>query len=169
MTPELFPNLIAHFLPPIHTDRLSTVRFRHLEKLAAHVDLQREFETKSSQVALAPVVAQAVRSANVEIAKRSAPSGWSNAQKPSSGGETNNLAPGASAGDFVSAQGSVAVGTGAGGAVLVDGSNKSISLQPISVSVGAGLNLSAGIGSLNLQYMPVTPSRPFPRLPRAAW
>jgi hypothetical protein len=82
---------------------------------------------------------------------------------------TNNLAPGALAGDFVGAQGSVAVGAGAGGAVLVGGSNRSISLQPISVSVGTGLNLSAGIGSLNLQYMPVTPSPPFPRLPRAAW
>jgi hypothetical protein len=80
-----------------------------------------------------------------------------------------NLAPGALAGDFVGAQGSVAVGAGAGGAVLVGGSNRSISLQPISVSVGSGLNLSAGIGSLNLQYMPVTPSPPFPRLPRAAW
>ncbi len=82
---------------------------------------------------------------------------------------TNDLAPGALAGDFVGAQGSVAVGAGAGGAVLVGGSNKSISLQPISVSVGTGLNLSAGIGSLNLQYMPVTPSPPFPRLPKTAW
>ncbi len=80
---------------------------------------------------------------------------------------TNNVAPGALAGDFVGAQGSVAVGAGAGGAVLVGGSNRSISLQPISVSVGTGLNLSAGIGSLNLQYMPVTTPPPFPRLPRA--
>lgn len=82
---------------------------------------------------------------------------------------TNNLAPGALAGDFVGAQGSVAVGAGAGGAVLVGGSNRSISLQPISVSVGTGLNVSAGVGSLNLQYMPVTPSPPFPRLPSTAW
>jgi hypothetical protein len=82
---------------------------------------------------------------------------------------TNNLAPGALAGDFVGAQGSVAVGAGAGGAILVGGSNRSISLQPISVSVGTGLNLSAGIGSLNLQYMPVTPSPPFLRIPRTAW
>jgi Protein of unknown function (DUF992) len=82
---------------------------------------------------------------------------------------SNDLAPGALAGDFVGAQGSVAVGAGAGGAVLVGGSNRSISLQPISVSVGTGLNVSAGVGSLNLQYMPVTPSPPFPRLPSAAW
>jgi hypothetical protein len=59
------------------------------------------------------------------------------------------------------AQGSVAVGAGVGGAVLIGGSNKSISLQPVSVSVGSGLNLSAGIGNLNLQYMPVTPPPPF--------
>jgi hypothetical protein len=82
---------------------------------------------------------------------------------------TNNLAPGALAGDFVGAQGSVAVGAGAGGAVLVGGSNRSISLQPISVSVGTGLNVTAGVGSLNLQYMPVTPAPPFPRIPRSAW
>jgi hypothetical protein len=69
--------------------------------------------------------------------------------------------PGALAGDYVGAQGSVAVGAGAGGAVLVGGSNNTISLQPISVSVGTGLNLSAGVGNLNLQYMPVTPPPPF--------
>lgn len=32
MTPELFPILIAHFLSPIHTDRLSTGRFRHFTR-----------------------------------------------------------------------------------------------------------------------------------------
>jgi len=73
---------------------------------------------------------------------------------------TNSIAPGALAGDFVGAQGSVAVGAGVGGAVLVGGSNNTISLQPISVSAGKGLNLSAGIGNINLQYMPVTPPPP---------
>ena len=34
---------------------------RYLEKLAARVDMQREFEAKSSQAALAPVVEQAAR------------------------------------------------------------------------------------------------------------
>lgn len=74
---------------------------------------------------------------------------------------TNQVGPGALAGDYVGAQGSVAVGAGPGGAVLVGGSNNTISLQPISVSVGTGLNLSAGLGNLNLQYMPVTPPPPF--------
>jgi len=74
---------------------------------------------------------------------------------------TKILGPGALAGDYVGAQGSVAVGAGAGGAVLVGGSNNTISLQPISVSIGTGVNVSAGLGNLNLQYMPVTPPPPF--------
>jgi hypothetical protein len=74
---------------------------------------------------------------------------------------TKTVGPGALAGDYVGAQGSVAVGSGAGGAVLVGGSNNTISLQPISASIGTGLNLSAGLGNLNLQYMPVTPPPPF--------
>ena len=39
---------------------------RYFEKLAARVDMQREFEAKSSQAALAPVVEQAARVARVE-------------------------------------------------------------------------------------------------------
>jgi len=74
---------------------------------------------------------------------------------------TNLVGPGALAGDYVGAQGSVAVGAGPGGAVLVGGSNNTFSLQPISVSVGTGVNVSAGLGNLNLQYMPVTPPPPF--------
>ncbi len=73
---------------------------------------------------------------------------------------TNAVAPGALAGDYVGAAGSVAVGAGAGGAILVGGSNKTISLQPISVSAETGLNLSAGLGNISLQYMPVTPPPP---------
>lgn len=82
---------------------------------------------------------------------------------------TNAVSPGALAGDYIGAQGSVEVGAGAGGAILVGGSNKSISLQPLSVSAATGLNLSAGIGNLNLQYMPVTPPPPFPRIPGLTW
>lgn len=74
---------------------------------------------------------------------------------------TRDIGPGALTGDYVGAQGSVAVGTGPGGAVLVGGSNNTISLQPISVSVGTGINVSAGLGNLSLQYMPVTPPPPF--------
>ncbi len=77
---------------------------------------------------------------------------------------TKSIGPGALAGDYVGAQGSVAVGAGVGGAVLVGGSNNTISLQPISVSVGTGLNVSAGLGNVSLQYMPVTPPPPFHRM-----
>lgn len=74
---------------------------------------------------------------------------------------TGVVGPGALAGDYVGAQGSIAVGAGPGGAVLVGGSDHTISLQPISVQIGTGLNLSAGIGNISLQYMPVTPPPPF--------
>ncbi len=77
---------------------------------------------------------------------------------------SRSIEPGALAGDYVGAQGSVAVGGGVGGAVLVGGSNNTVSLQPISVSVGTGVNLSAGVGNVNLQYMPVTPPPPFHRM-----
>ena len=74
---------------------------------------------------------------------------------------TGSIGPGTLAGDYVGAQGSVAIGAGPGGAVLVGGNNNTVSLQPLSMQVEAGLNLSAGIGNLNLQYMPVTPPPPF--------
>jgi hypothetical protein len=74
---------------------------------------------------------------------------------------TKSLSPGSLAGDYIGAQGSIAAGAGAGGAILVGGSDKAISLQPISMSVGSGVNLSAGLGNINLQYMPVTPPPPF--------
>jgi hypothetical protein len=73
---------------------------------------------------------------------------------------SDNVGPGALTGDYAGAQGSIAVGAGVGGAVLIGGSGKTISLQPISVSAGTGLNLSAGIGNISLQYMPVTPPPP---------
>ena len=81
---------------------------------------------------------------------------------------TNSVQPGALAGDYVGAEGSLAVGAGAGGALLVGGSNKTISLQPLSVSLGTGANLSAGIGNVSLQYMPVTPPPPPPAPPAKA-
>jgi len=80
---------------------------------------------------------------------------------------TGSIGPGALAGSYIGAQGSVAVGAGPGGAVLVGGSNNTISLQPISLQTESGLNLSAGLGGLNLQYMPATPPPPYHAHPRA--
>jgi hypothetical protein len=74
--------------------------------------------------------------------------------------------PGDLAGDYVGAQGDVAVGAGVGGALLVGGSQNAFSLQPVSFSLNSGLDLSVGFGKISLQYMPVTaapPLHPFKR------
>jgi hypothetical protein len=67
---------------------------------------------------------------------------------------TSNLAPGALAGEFVGATGSATVGVGAGANVLVGGSNRTISLQPLSLEGSTGLNVAGGIGALSLRYQP---------------
>jgi hypothetical protein len=65
-----------------------------------------------------------------------------------------NVGPGALAGDYVGATGSATVGVGAGANVLVGGSNRSISLQPLSIEGNTGLNVAAGIGAITLQPAP---------------
>jgi hypothetical protein len=67
---------------------------------------------------------------------------------------TSDLAPGALAGEFVGATGSATVGVGAGANVLVGGSNRTISLQPVSFEGSTGLNVAAGIGAISLRYEP---------------
>jgi hypothetical protein len=73
---------------------------------------------------------------------------------------TSNLAPGALAGNFVGATGSATVGVGVGANVLVGGSNRTISLQPVSIEGSTGLNVAAGIGAISLRYQPQTGHRP---------
>ena len=48
-------------------------------------------------------------------------------------------------------QGSASIGVGAGGNVLVGGSNNTIALQPLSVQGQVGLNVAAGLESLELR------------------
>ncbi len=67
---------------------------------------------------------------------------------------TSNLAPGALAGEFAGATGSATVGVGAGANVLVGGSSRTISLQPVSFEGSTGLNVAAGIGAISLRYQP---------------
>lgn len=67
---------------------------------------------------------------------------------------TANLAPGALSGNFVGATGSATVGVGAGANVLVGGSNRTISLQPLSIEGNTGLNVAAGVASMSLRYQP---------------
>ena len=61
------------------------------------------------------------------------------------------LGPGDLAGIYAGAQGSASVGVGLGGNVLVGGSANSISLQPLSVQGQIGLNIAAGLESLELR------------------
>jgi Protein of unknown function (DUF992) len=63
------------------------------------------------------------------------------------------LGPGDLSGNYAGAQGSasVGVGVGVGGNVLVGGSNNSIALQPLSVQGQVGLNVAAGLESLELR------------------
>lgn len=73
---------------------------------------------------------------------------------------TASLAPGALSGNYVGATGSATVGVGAGANVLVGGSNRTISLQPVSIEGNTGLNVAAGIGAMSLRYQPQTAHRP---------
>jgi hypothetical protein len=61
------------------------------------------------------------------------------------------LGPGDLAGNYAGAQGSAAIGVGAGGNALVGGSNNSIALQPLSVQGQVGLSVAAGLESLELR------------------
>ena len=61
------------------------------------------------------------------------------------------LGPGDLSGNYAGAQGSASVGIGVGGNVLVGGSANSIALQPLSVQGQIGLNVAAGLESLELR------------------
>ena len=57
---------------------------------------------------------------------------------------------GSLAGDYVGASGEASVGAGVGANVLIGGSNRTVALQPVSVSGQIGLNLAIGVASLRL-------------------
>lgn len=64
-----------------------------------------------------------------------------------------SIAPGALAGSYGGATASGTVGVGVGANVLVGGSNKQVTLQPVSVEGSVGLNVAAGIGAVDLNYV----------------
>jgi hypothetical protein len=64
---------------------------------------------------------------------------------------TDRLGPGDLAGNYAGAQGSASVGVGIGGNALIGGSANSIALQPLSVQGQVGLNIAAGLESLELR------------------
>ena len=61
------------------------------------------------------------------------------------------LGAGALSGNYAGAQGSAALGIGVGGNALVGGSDNSIALQPLSVQGQVGVNIAAGLESLELR------------------
>ncbi|HXQ53107.1 MAG TPA: DUF992 domain-containing protein [Stellaceae bacterium] len=63
-----------------------------------------------------------------------------------------NIAAGALAGDYAGVTGGASVGVGAGANVLVGGSNKAITLQPVSIEGNTGLNVAAGIAAVTLEF-----------------
>ena len=67
---------------------------------------------------------------------------------------TSNVAKGAMAGSYGGVTGGAAVGVGASANLLVGGSSKTISLQPVSIEGMAGLNVAAGIADITLVKAP---------------
>ena len=66
----------------------------------------------------------------------------------------SDVRPGALEGEYAGATAQATVGVGLGANVLIGGLDKSIALQPLSVSGQTGLNVAAGIGSISLKHVP---------------
>ena len=58
--------------------------------------------------------------------------------------------PGFLAGDYVGVSGEASVGAGLGANILVGGSNRTVTLQPVSVQGQIGLNFAVGVAALHL-------------------
>lgn len=65
---------------------------------------------------------------------------------------TSDVRPGAIEGEYAGASAQATVGVGLGANALIGGLDKSIALQPLSVSGSTGLNVAAGIGSISLKH-----------------
>ena len=74
---------------------------------------------------------------------------------------TGHIGPGALAGDYSGPEATAKAGVGVGGALLVGGSDNTVSLQPLEVEGGPGVGLTAGIERLTLAYVPNQPPPPF--------
>ena len=64
------------------------------------------------------------------------------------------LSPGSLTGTYGGFTASATVGVGVGANVLVGGSSDTISLQPVSVEGGTGLNVAGGFASMSLNFEP---------------
>src|SRR5262252_3211196 len=64
------------------------------------------------------------------------------------------LPSGSLSGTYGGATASATIGVGVGANVLVGGSSVTISLQPVSIEGGTGLNVSGGFASMSLTFQP---------------
>jgi len=64
---------------------------------------------------------------------------------------TNKLPPRTLAGSYVGASADASLGIGGGANVLVGGSDRTVSLQPLSVQGQAGVNLALGVARMTLR------------------
>jgi hypothetical protein len=64
---------------------------------------------------------------------------------------TSGLPHGALRGNYVGASGDASLGLGAGGKLLIGGSHKTISLQPLALQGQVGVNLALGVAGLALR------------------
>ena len=64
------------------------------------------------------------------------------------------LQPGSLAGSYGGVTASATVGVGIGANVLVGGSSDTISLQPVSLEGGTGLNVAGGFAAISLTFQP---------------
>ena len=64
---------------------------------------------------------------------------------------TSHIGQGTLRGNYVGASGNASVGLGLGANVLIGGSNRTISLQPLSVEGQIGINLAVGVARLTLR------------------
>ena len=69
-------------------------------------------------------------------------------------GSTGAVRPGVLTGRFVGASGEISVGIGAGANVLVGGTGRSFSLQPLSVEGQEGINIAGGVTTVTLTAAP---------------
>jgi len=67
---------------------------------------------------------------------------------------TSGVAAGALAGEYVGASGDIALGAGVGANVLVGGSQRSFALQPVLLEGSVALDVTLGLSSLQLRYVP---------------
>lgn len=64
-----------------------------------------------------------------------------------------SIAPGALQGGYAGATASATVGVGVGANVLLGGGSGQVTLQPVSVEGNVGLNVAAGVGAVELNYV----------------